>query len=115
MEIALASVHPFQRPMQVESNMQRAAQRQPVGVDSLNHSRMIMLAKIQELAELLKVEETRAKNYVHSSLQPVAGKRALCLARELNYMCLLEDSSFVVDYTLGKPMLAWTRRALGQR
>ena len=30
-------------------------------------------------------------------------------------MCLLEDSSFVVDYALGKPMLGWTRRALGQR
>ena len=114
LEIALSTTHPFQRPLTVDPGMQRAVSMQGK-YQTLIRDRLSTLEAVEMLAETLEKEEQVIRARLHEDLKPIAGKRCLCMARELQLICGCEDYTFVPDYVIGKPMMGWTRRAHGQR
>ena len=114
LEVALSTTHPFQRPLTVDPGMQW-----PVSVQgkyqTLIRDRLSTLEAVETLAETLEKEEQVIRARLHEDLKPIAGKRCLCLARELQFICGCEDYTFVPDYAIGNTMMGWTRRAHGQR
>ena len=94
--------------------MQRAVSMQGK-YQTLIRDRLSTLEAVEMLAETLEKEEELIRARLHEDLKPIAGKRFLCLARQLQFICGFEDYTSVPGYAVGKPMMGWTRRAHGQR
>ena len=87
LEIGLSTTHPFQRPLTVDPGMQRAVSMQGK-YQTLIRDRLSTLEAVEMLAETLEKEEEVIRARLHEDLKPIAGKRCLCLARELVHLRL---------------------------
>ena len=114
LKLALSSCHPYQRPLSLEKHMEFAFSCQ-TSPKQLNRERYSVLGLVEALAEALKDEEEYFRSRLHPELLYVVGKRNVCLARELQYVCWTDDFTCVSDYVIGKPILGWARRAYGQK
>ena len=114
LKLALSACHPFQRPSSLEPYIAMSLGSQRSGKHVTSH-RYATLEGIEALAKALAEEEEFFRTQIHPELLPIVGRRSMCLARELQYLCMTDDVTCISDYAVGKPMLGWTRRAYGQR
>ena len=114
LQVALRTTHPYLRPLDIPDHFSVAFARQAAATD-LAAQRATMLKLVTQLARTLQQEEVLAAQRIDPLIAPVVARRSTCLMREVQYLTLTSDASFVVDYCLGKPMLGFTRRAASQR
>ena len=113
--VALATgvPHPASRAAALPAHVLNAYASQPKDPAHCNQERMKALQALRDLHEAVCDEDSQILPFVHHWLRPLIVLRSIAFMREVSFVCLAPDFSFLADYLLGMPKLGWACHAPG--